>query len=120
MSRLLSLAIVLLISFASASHAMPVAVLSHTQIGLTVPVGGIGGYTPDYCYDGSGNWVYCWGGLPTYTGYRGIRRGHYKSPNIGRYFHFDAGNDVIAVNRGFCKFGEYFSCNHGICWRFCN
>jgi hypothetical protein len=123
MNKLLSLVFVLVISGTSSTYAIPVVALAAAQTGLTIQVGsgcGLGvrrgpfnGCDPVYVYGGYG--------LGYYQGYR---RGHYRGYRDtyydgSPYFRFDNGQDVIAVDKGFCGFGSYLSCSHGLCWRFC-
>ena len=122
MKTLLSLVFVLGIFCTAPANAMPAATFGPAQPGLITQVSsgcGIGVHRGPF--DGCAP-VYVYGGY--YSGYyRGYRRGYYRGYRDayynGPYFRFDNAQDVIAVDKGFCGFGSYLSCSHGLCWRFC-
>jgi hypothetical protein len=122
MKTLLSLVFVLGIYCTATAHAMPASAFGRAQPGLATQVSsgcGIGvrrgpfnGCAPVYVYGGY------YGGH--HHGYRrGYYRGYRDAYYNGPYFRFDNDQDVIAVDKGFCGFGSYLSCSHGLCWRFC-
>lgn len=118
MKTLYSLVFVLSFFCTATTHAMPAAAFDPAQPGLATQVSsgcGIGVHHGPF--NGCAP-VYVYGGY-----YHGYRRGHYRGYRDayydGPYFRFDNDQDVIAVDKGFCSFGSYLSCSHGLCWRFC-
>jgi hypothetical protein len=123
MHKLLSLVFVFVVGISTveigAAQAIPVVRFGPAQIGLTIPVAsgcGMGvhrGCTPIYgVYSGY------YGGH--YRGYRrGYHRDYRKSYYDGHYVRYHDNGGVIAVDKGFCGFGSYLACTHGLCWRFC-
>ena len=125
MNKLLSLVVVAGMSIAAieAAQAIPVVRLEPPQAGLTIPVGsgcGLGVHRgPD---DGC---IPIYGVYRGHYGfyYRGYRRaydhGYRDGYDDGPYVRYSDDGGIIAVDKGFCGFGSFLSCSHGLCWRFC-
>lgn len=106
------------------TQAMPIQRHVLSQEALTTQVGYRCGFGAPL--DTHGNCT------PVYRGYyQGHRRGYYEGYRRGHYLDYrhayydfpyvrlSGRIDPIVVDKGFCGFGSYLSCDFGGCWRFC-